>query len=223
MLVRSAARGAAELAQQARGMAGLVPVVIESTSRGERAFDIYSRLLRERIVCVNGAIDDHMSNLVVAQLLYLESESPEKPISMYINSPGGVVTAGLAIYDTMQYIRCPVATLAVGQACSMASLLLAAGEDGHRRSLPHSPSGGAQGQASDIAIAAKEILKMRELLNGLYVRHTGQEPQRVEDVLERDFFMSAAEARDFGIVDEVIEQRPPAEADAMLLHAQKPF
>lgn len=229
MLARSAARRAAALSQQARSMVGLVPVVIESTSRGERAFDIYSRLLRERIVCVNGAIDDHMSNLVVAQLLYLESESPEKPISMYINSPGGVVTAGLAIYDTMQYIRCPVATLAVGQACSMASLLLAAGEAGHRRSLPHSrvmlhqPSGGAQGQASDIAIAAKEILKMRELLNGLYVRHTGQESQRVEEVLERDYFMSATEAQRFGIVDEVIEQRPPAEADAMLLHAPKPF
>ncbi|KAL4448540.1 hypothetical protein ABPG75_005759 [Micractinium tetrahymenae] len=282
MLARSAARGAAALQQQARGMVGLVPVVIESTSRGERAFDIYSRLLRERIVCVNGAIGDHMSNLVVAQLLYLESENPEKPseglegpangwacfapvdvctataasssgeilltvllpastsraswptlpclqISMYINSPGGVVTAGLAIYDTMQYIRCPVATLAIGQACSMASLLLAAGETGHRRSLPHSrvmlhqPSGGAQGQASDIAIAAKEILKMRELLNGLYVRHTGQEPQRVEEVLERDYFMSADEARRFGIVDEVIEQRPPAEADAMLLHAPKPL
>ncbi|KAI3426189.1 hypothetical protein D9Q98_008566 [Chlorella vulgaris] len=206
--------------QQLRG--NLVPVVIESTSRGERAFDIYSRLLRERIVCVNGPIDDHMSNLVVAQLLYLESENPEKAIHMYINSPGGVVTAGLAIYDTMQYIRCPVGTLAVGQAASMASLLLAAGEVGHRRSLPHSrvmlhqPSGGAQGQASDIAIAAKEILKMRDLLNKLYVKHTGQEPARVEDVLERDFFMSAPEAREFGIVDEVIEQRPAGEAEALL-------
>ncbi|PSC73393.1 ATP-dependent Clp protease proteolytic subunit [Micractinium conductrix] len=208
------------LQQQSRGMS-LVPVVIESTSRGERAFDIYSRLLRERIVCVNGPIDDHMSNLVVAQLLYLESENPEKPISLYINSPGGVVTAGLAIYDTMQYVRCPVGTLAVGQAASMASLLLAAGEKGHRRTLPHSrvmlhqPSGGAQGQASDIAIAAKEILKMRELLNGLYVKHTGQDAARVEEVLERDFFMSAPEAKDFGIVDEVIAQRPDAEAEAL--------
>ncbi|EFN56134.1 hypothetical protein CHLNCDRAFT_56121 [Chlorella variabilis] len=203
----------------------MVPVVIESTSRGERAFDIYSRLLRERIVCVNGPIDDHLSNLIVAQLLYLESENPEKPISLYINSPGGVVTAGLAIYDTMQYIRCPVGTLAVGQAASMASLLLAAGEAGQRRSLPHSrvmvhqPSGGARGQATDIAIAAKEILKMRELLNGLYVKHTGQTAQRVEEVLERDFFMSAPEAREFGIVDEVIEQRPAGEAEALLASA----
>ncbi|GAB4817487.1 hypothetical protein N2152v2_004533 [Parachlorella kessleri] len=189
-------------------------MVIETTSRGERAFDIYSRLLRERIVCVNGPIDDHMSNLIVAQLLYLESEHPEKPVYMYINSPGGVVTAGLAIYDTMQYIRCPVSTLAIGQAASMASLLLAAGAEGHRKSLPHTrvmlhqPSGGAQGQASDIAIQAKEILKMRDMLNGLYVKHTGQDRQRVEEVLERDFFMSAEEAREFGIVDEVILGRP---------------
>ncbi|KFM27410.1 ATP-dependent Clp protease proteolytic subunit [Auxenochlorella protothecoides] len=188
-------------------------MVVESTSRGERAFDIYSRLLRERIVCVNGPIEDTSANLIIAQLLYLESEHPEKPISMYINSPGGVVTAGLAIYDTMQYIRCPVATLAVGQAASMASLLLASGEPGHRRSLPHSrvmlhqPSGGAQGQASDIAIQAKEILKMRSLLNDLYVQHTGQTQPRIEECLERDFFMSAKEALDFGVVDEVIQPR----------------
>ncbi|PRW44912.1 ATP-dependent Clp protease proteolytic subunit [Chlorella sorokiniana] len=211
--------GSSQQLQQLRSL-GLVPMVIESTSRGERAFDIYSRLLRERIVCVNGPIDDNSANLVVAQLLFLESEQPEKPISMYINSPGGVVTAGLAIYDTMQYIRAPVATLAVGQAASMASLLLAAGEPGHRRILPHSrvmlhqPSGGAQGQASDIAIMAKEILKIREMLTGLYVRHTGQAAQRIEEVLERDFFMSSAEAKDFGLVDEVIEHRPPAPEEA---------
>lgn len=203
--------------QQERGY--LIPMVVESTNRGERAFDIYSRLLRERIVCINGPIDDHVANVVVAQLLYLESENPEKPISMYINSPGGVVTSGLAIYDTMQYIRSPVATLAVGQAASMASLLLAAGERGHRRSLPHSrimlhqPSGGAQGQASDIAIQAKEILKMRSLLNDLYVQHTRQLRQTVDDTLERDFFMSAQEAKDWGLVDEVIQQRAPGTGD----------
>ncbi|KAK2080855.1 ATP-dependent Clp protease proteolytic subunit 2, mitochondrial [Prototheca wickerhamii] len=196
-----------------RGLAGLVPMVIESSSRGERAFDIYSRLLRERIVCVNGPIEDYSANLIVAQLLYLESEHPEKPIHMYINSPGGVVTAGMAIYDTMQYIKCPVSTLAVGQAASMASLLVAAGAPGQRRSLPHSrimlhqPSGGAQGQASDIAIHAKEILKMREMLNGLYVHHTGQSKKRIEDTLERDYFMNADEALAFGVVDEVVRPR----------------
>eukprot|EP00887_Chlorella_sp_A99_P004222 scaffold15.g4222.t1 len=209
-----AAAGTGAALQQRRWQA-LVPMVIEQTSRGERAFDIYSRLLRERIVCINGPIDDHLANVVVAQLLYLESENPEKLISLYINSPGGVVTAGLAIYDTMQYVRCPVSTLAVGQAASMASLLLAAGAPGQRRSLPHSrvmlhqPSGGAQGQASDIAIQAKEILKTRDMLNALYVRHTGQPAARIEDCLERDYFMSAVEAAEFGIVDEVIERRPP--------------
>lgn len=191
----------------------LVPMVIESTSRGERGMDIYSRLLRERIVCVNGPIDDHMSNSIVAQLLFLESENPEKPLSMYINSPGGVVTAGLAIYDTMQYIRCPVSTLAVGQAASMASLLLASGEKGHRRSLPnsrimlHQPSGGASGQASDIEIHAKEILRMRDTLNRLYQKHTGEPLDKISRALERDYFMDPNEARDFGLIDEVIVDR----------------
>ena len=170
-------------------------------------------LLRERIVCLNGPIDDHMSNLVVAQLLYLESENPEKGISMYINSPGGVVTAGLAIYDTMQYIKCPVSTLAVGQAASMASLLLSAGEKGSRRSLPnsrimlHQPSGGASGQATDIEIHAKEILRLRDRLNELYEYHTGAKIDKIRDLLERDYFMSAEEAKEFGVVDEVIATR----------------
>eukprot|EP01024_Parvocaulis_polyphysoides_P016420 TRINITY_DN17297_c0_g1_i2.p1 TRINITY_DN17297_c0_g1~~TRINITY_DN17297_c0_g1_i2.p1 ORF type:complete len:236 (-),score=12.36 TRINITY_DN17297_c0_g1_i2:827-1501(-) len=191
----------------------LVPVVIESTSRGERAFDIYSRLLRERIVCVNGGIDDHTSNLIVAQLLYLESEHPEKPISMYINSPGGVVTSGLAIYDTMQYINCPVSTICVGQAASMGSLLLCAGEKGHRRALPnarimlHQPSGGAQGQASDIAIHAQEILRTRSRLNELYHHHTGQPITEIETKLERDTFLSPHESKEFGLIDEVLEKR----------------
>ena len=191
----------------------LVPMVVESTARGERGMDIYSRLLRERIVCVNGPIDDHMSNLVVAQLLFLESENPEKAVSMYINSPGGVVTAGLAIYDTMQYIKCPVSTLAVGQAASMASLLLASGESGHRRSLPHSrimlhqPSGGASGQASDIEIHAKEILRMRDTLNSLYHAHTNQPIEQISRALERDYFMDAQEAKGFGLIDEVIAAR----------------
>ncbi|GMH40834.1 hypothetical protein BSKO_08738 [Bryopsis sp. KO-2023] len=189
-------------------------MVIESTPRGERAFDIYSRLLRERIVCLNGPIDDHTSNLVIAQLLFLESENPIKPISMYINSPGGVVTSGLAVYDTMQYIQCPVSTLCIGQAASMASLILAAGADGQRKCLPnasvmlHQPSGGASGQASDIAIHAREILNMRTRLNSLYVRHTGQSQQVIEETLERDHFMTADAAKTFGLIDDVIEKRP---------------
>ncbi|KAH9315898.1 hypothetical protein KI387_024525, partial [Taxus chinensis] len=193
---------------------GLVPMVIEHTSRGERAYDIFSRLLKERIVCINGAIDDDTASVVVAQLLFLESENPSKPINLYINSPGGVVTAGLAIYDTMQYIRSPVSTLCVGQAASMGSLLLTAGTKGERRSLPnarvmiHQPSGGASGQASDIAIHAKEILLTRERLNGLYARHTGQEMDKIEKCMERDMFMSPEEAKEFGLVDEVIEHRP---------------
>jgi len=194
-------------------VANLVPMVVESTSRGERGFDIFSRLLRERIICLNGPIDDHVSNVIVAQMLYLESENPEKGISMYINSPGGVVTAGLAIYDTMQYVKCPVSTLAVGQAASMASLLLAAGEKGSRRSLPnsrimlHQPSGGASGQAADIEIHAREILRMRDRLNELYKYHTGADIQRIEQSLDRDYFMSAEEAMSFGVVDEVIATR----------------
>ena len=197
----------------ARAMASLVPMVVENTGRGERAFDIYSRLLKERIVFVNGPVHDGAASLIVAQLLFLESENPKKPVSMYINSPGGVVSAGLAIYDTMQYIRCPVSTLCVGQAASMGSLLLAAGAPGERRALPnsrvmlHQPSGGAEGQASDIAIRAREILSVRENLNRIYAHHTGVDIKRVEETLDRDHFMSPEEAKAFGIVDHVIQAR----------------
>uniref|UniRef100_A0A804NTN9 ATP-dependent Clp protease proteolytic subunit n=3 Tax=Zea mays TaxID=4577 RepID=A0A804NTN9_MAIZE len=193
---------------------GLVPMVIETTSRGERAYDIFSRLLKERIVCINGPIADDTASLVVAQLLFLESENPLKPVHLYINSPGGVVTAGLAIYDTMQYIRCPVTTLCIGQAASMGSLLLAAGAPGERRALPnarvmiHQPSGGAQGQATDIAIQAKEILKLRDRLNKIYQKHTRQPIDKIEQCMERDLFMDPDEARDWGLIDEVIENRP---------------
>ncbi|XP_042512061.1 ATP-dependent Clp protease proteolytic subunit [Macadamia integrifolia] len=195
---------------------GLIPMVIEHTSRGERAYDIFSRLLKERIVCINGTIADDTASVVVAQLLFLESENPSKPINMYINSPGGVVTAGLAIYDTMQYIRSPVSTLCIGQAASMGSLLLTAGAKGERRALPnarvmiHQPSGGVSGQASDIAIQAKEILKLRERLNMLYVKHTGQDLEKIGLSMERDMFMSPEEAKEFGLIDEVIENRPMA-------------
>ncbi|KAK1618358.1 hypothetical protein QYE76_023875 [Lolium multiflorum] len=193
---------------------GLVPMVVETTSRGERAYDIFSRLLKERIVCIHGPIADDTASLVVAQLLFLESENPLKPISLYINSPGGVVTAGLAIYDTMQYIRCPVNTICIGQAASMGSLLLAAGARGERRALPnarimiHQPSGGAQGQATDIAIQAKEILKLRDRLNKIYAKHTGQKIDKIEDCMERDLFMDPQEALEWGLIDEVIENRP---------------
>ncbi|KAL5212987.1 hypothetical protein ABZP36_023834 [Zizania latifolia] len=193
---------------------GLVPMVIETTSRGERAYDIFSRLLKERIVLIHGPIADETASLVVAQLLFLESENPLKPVHLYINSPGGVVTAGLAIYDTMQYIRCPVTTLCIGQAASMGSLLLAAGARGERRALPnarvmvHQPSGGAQGQATDIAIQAKEILKLRDRLNKIYQKHTGQAIDNIEQCMERDLFMDPEEARDWGLIDEVIENRP---------------
>ncbi|KAL6899452.1 hypothetical protein ACP4OV_006110 [Aristida adscensionis] len=193
---------------------GLVPMVIETTSRGERAYDIFSRLLKERIVCIHGPIADDTASLVVAQLLFLESENPLKPVHLYINSPGGVVTAGLAIYDTMQYIRCPVTTLCIGQAASMGSLLLAAGAPGERRALPnarvmiHQPSGGAQGQATDIAIQAKEILKLRDRLNKIYHKHTKQPISEIERCMERDLFMDPEEARDWGLIDEVIENRP---------------
>ncbi|NBC31177.1 MAG: ATP-dependent Clp endopeptidase proteolytic subunit ClpP [Alphaproteobacteria bacterium] len=192
----------------------LVPMVIEQTNRGERAFDIYSRLLKERIIFLIGGVNDGVASLVSAQLLYLESENPNKDIAFYINSPGGMVTSGLAIYDTMQYIRPDVSTVCLGQASSMGSLLLAAGAKGKRYALPnsrimvHQPSGGAQGQATDIEIHAKEILKVRERLNGIYVKHTGQELRTIEAAVERDKFMSAEEAMAFGIVDEVVEQRP---------------
>jgi ATP-dependent Clp protease, protease subunit len=192
----------------------LVPMVVEQTARGERAFDIYSRLLKERIIFLTGTVYDQVASLICAQLLFLESENPTKDISFYINSPGGVVSAGLAIYDTMQYIRSPVSTVCIGMAASMGSLLLSAGAKGKRYALPnarimvHQPSGGAQGQATDIEIQAKEILSLRRRLNGIYVHHTGQSLESIESRLERDSYMSAEEARDFGIVDEVVESRP---------------
>jgi len=197
----------------------LVPMVVEQTSRGERAYDIYSRLLKERIIFLTGPVFDQVSSLLCAQLLFLESENPNKDIAFYINSPGGVVTAGLAIYDTMQYIRSPVSTVCIGQAASMGSLLLAAGAKNKRFALPnsrimvHQPSGGAQGQATDIEIQAREILKVRERLNQIYVRHTGQSLDTIQNTLERDRFMSADEAREFGIVDQVVETRPVTEGE----------
>ncbi len=192
----------------------LVPMVVEQTNRGERAYDIYSRLLKERIVFVTGPVEDNMASLITAQLLFLEAENPKKEISLYINSPGGVVTSGLAVYDTMQFIRPPVSTLCIGQAASMGSLLLAAGEPGLRYALPnarimvHQPSGGFQGQASDIELQAKEIIGLKKRLNKIYVHHTGQSLKKIEDALERDNFMTADGARDFGLVDEVIDKRP---------------
>ncbi len=194
-------------------MSGLVPIVIEQTSRGERSFDIYSRLLKERIIFITGEVEDHMSTLVCAQLLFLESENPSKDIALYINSPGGVVTSGLAMYDTMQFVKPDVVTLCMGQACSMGSLLLAAGAAGKRYALPnarvmvHQPSGGARGQATDIEIQAKEILNLRKRLNQIYVKHTGQKVEKIELALERDNFMSAEESKAFGLIDHVIENR----------------
>ena len=201
-------------------LSALVPMVIEQTARGERSFDIYSRLLKERIIFMVGPVEDHISSLVCAQLLFLESENPTKEISFYINSPGGVVTSGLAIYDTMQYIKAPVSTVCIGQAASMGSLLLCAGEKGKRYSLPnsrimiHQPSGGAQGQSTDIQIQAQEILKLRQRLGEIYVKHTGQAFKTIDDSLERDKFMSPEEAKAFGLIDEVVEKRPSgAESD----------
>lgn len=198
----------------------LVPMVIEQTARGERSFDIYSRLLKERIIFLTGQVEDHMSSLICAQMLHLESENPKKDIFMYINSPGGVVTSGLAMYDTMQYIRCDVATVCIGQACSMGSLLLTAGAEGKRYALPnsrimiHQPSGGAQGQAADIEIQAREILALRERLNKMYVKHTGQKLAAIEKAMDRDNFMSAEEALKFGLVDHIVEKRPFAGDDS---------
>ena len=192
----------------------MVPMVVEQTSRGERAYDIYSRLLKERIIFLVGPIDDHVANLVVAQLLFLEAENPEKDISLYINSPGGVVTAGLAIYDTMQFIKPDVSTMCTGQACSMGSFLLMAGAKGKRFALPnsrvmiHQPSGGAQGQATDIEIHAREILDLRQRLNALYAQHTGQPLERIERDMERDRFLSAEAAKEYGLIDQVVERRP---------------
>ena len=199
-------------------MNSLVPMVVEQTNRGERAYDIYSRLLKERIIFLVGPVEDHVSSLICAQLLFLESENPTKDISFYINSPGGLVTAGLAIYDTMQYIRPDVSTVCIGQAASMGSLLMAAGAAGKRYSLPHSrimvhqPSGGFQGQATDIEIHAKEILSLRARLNDIYVQHTGQELKVIEDAMERDKFLDPEEAMGFGIIDEVVNQRPVPDA-----------
>ncbi len=195
----------------------LIPTVIEQTNRGERAYDIYSRLLKERILFLTGEVNDHVASLICAQLLFLESENPNKEISFYINSPGGVVTAGMAIYDTMQYIRPKVSTVCIGQAASMGSLLLMAGEKGLRYSLPssrimiHQPSGGARGQATDIEIQAREILRLRTTLNDIYVKHTGQKLKTVEDAMERDNFMSADEAKDWGLIDKVVESTPFSE------------
>ncbi len=192
----------------------LVPMVVEQTNRGERAYDIYSRLLKERIIFLTGAVSDGVASLVCAQLLYLESENPKKDISFYINSPGGAVTSGLAIYDTMQYIRPDISTVCVGQAASMGSLLLAAGASEKRYCLPHSrimvhqPSGGVQGQAADIEIHAKEILDLRARLNQIYVTHTGQTLKAIEEAMDRDKFLSAEEAKKFGLVDEVVDKRP---------------
>lgn len=196
----------------------LVPMVVEQSSRGERAFDIYSRLLRERIIFLTGPVEDMSASLIVAQLLFLEAENPKKEISFYINSPGGVVTAGMSIYDTMQFIRAPVSTLCVGQAASMGSLLLAAGAPGQRFSLPnsrimvHQPSGGFRGQATDILIHAREIESLKRRLNEIYVKHTGKDYDTIEAALERDNFMSADAAREFGIVDQVVTSRPETDA-----------
>jgi len=191
----------------------LVPIVIEKDGRGERAYDIYSRLLKERIVFLGTAVDDMVANIIIAQLLFLESEDPSKDIYIYINSPGGIITSGLAIYDTMQYIKAPVVTTCIGQAASMGAVLLAGGDKGKRFALPHSrilihqPLGGAQGQASDIDIQAKEILRMREAINNILVRHTGQPLEKVEKDTERDYFMDAQQAIEYGIVDQILEKR----------------
>ena len=197
----------------------LVPMVVEQSSRGERAFDIYSRLLRERIIFLTGPVEDQGASLIVAQLLFLEAENPKKKISFYINSPGGVVTSGLSIYDTMQFIRCPVTTLCVGQAASMGSLLLTAGEPGHRFALPnarimvHQPSGGFQGQATDILIHAREIEALKKRLNEIYVKHTGRDYETIHQALERDNFMTADAAKEFGLIDDILHKRPePAAA-----------
>lgn len=195
---------------------GLVPIVVEQTARGERSYDIYSRLLKERVIFLTGQVEDHMANLVVAQLLFLEAENPDKDIHLYINSPGGSVTAGMSIYDTMQFIKPDVSTMCMGQACSMGAFLLASGAEGKRFALPnsrvmiHQPSGGAQGQASDINIHAQEILKIRRRLNELLAKHTGQTLEQVELDTERDKFMSADESKEYGIIDSVVDSRVQA-------------
>jgi len=196
----------------------LVPMVVESTARGERAYDIFSRLLKERVIFITGGVEDGMATLIAAQLLFLESENPKKEISIYINSPGGVVTSGLAIYDTMQYIRPPITTVCIGQAASAASWLLCAGQKGQRFALPnsrvmlHQPSGGYQGQATDMASYAQEIVKIKRRLNEIYARHTGQPVEVIEKMLDRDKFLTPQEAKEFGLIDEVFEKRPGADA-----------
>lgn len=191
----------------------LVPIVVEQTGRGERSYDIYSRLLKDRIIFLGGSIEDHMANLIIAQLLFLESEDPDKDIFLYINSPGGVVTAGMAIYDTMQYLKAPVSTICVGQAASMAAVLLAAGDSGKRFALPHArimihqPLGGFQGQATDISIHAQEILRMRDFLNNILARHTGQPMERIAQDTERDYFMDSESAKKYGIIDNIVERK----------------
>ena len=206
----------------------LVPMVVEQTNRGERAYDIYSRLLKERIIFLTGPVDDNVASVVTAQMLYLEAEAPKKEISMYINCPGGIVTSGMAIYDTMQFIRPPISTLCIGQAASMGSLLLAAGQKGKRFALPnsrimvHHPSGGFQGQASDIELHAREILALRERLNRIYAEHTGQTVEKIASALDRDNFMSSEAAQKFGIIDEVITHREmPDDEDDMDDKAKK--
>jgi len=200
-------------------MQGLVPMVVEQTNRGERSYDIYSRLLKERIIFLTGAVDDHVASVITAQFLFLEAENPKKDIALYINSPGGIVSSGLAIYDTMQYIQPEISTLCVGQAASMGSLLLAGGEKGKRLALPnarimiHQPSGGAQGQAADVEIQAREILLLRERLNNIYVKNTGQDLDVIEKSMDRDNFMTVEEAKEFGIIDEIVVTRPPSGDD----------
>jgi ATP-dependent Clp protease protease subunit len=200
-------------------MQGLVPMVVEQTNRGERSYDIYSRLLKERIIFLTGAVDDHVASVITAQFLFLEAENPKKDIALYINSPGGIVSSGLAIYDTMQYIQPKISTLCVGQAASMGSLLLAGGEKGKRLALPnarimvHQPSGGAQGQAADIEIQAREILLLRERLNNIYAKHTGQDIEVIEKSMDRDNFMTVEEAKEFGIIDEIVVTRPKSDDD----------
>lgn len=205
--------GASDRIGQPMTNLGLVPMVVEQSARGERAYDIFSRLLRERIIFLVGPVDDAVANLVVAQLLFLESENPDKDINLYINSPGGSVTAGMSIYDTMQFVRCDVSTMCVGQAASMGAFLLAAGTPGKRYALPnarvmiHQPSGGSRGVAADIAIQAREILLMRERLNRILAEHTGQTPERIAEDTERDYWMTAAEAKTYGLIDKVQESR----------------
>ena len=199
-------------------MNALVPMVVEQTNRGERAYDIYSRLLKERIIFLTGPVDDHVASVITAQFLFLEAENPEKDISFYINSPGGIVSSGLAIYDTIQYITPKVSTLCIGQAASMGSLLLTAGAKGSRYSVPnarimiHQPSGGFSGQASDIEFHAREILSLRSRLNDIYAKHTGKKLKAIEDAMERDHFLTAEDAKDFGLIDQVVETRPKATA-----------